>query len=148
MAIPVIRTAVTRTVLRGPMRPKTPSELSSSRPNQSAVSMSETPKRARSAYKTEFENSGPFTGASKASSCMSSNSVLGGSRKSLGIFLGVFMRVVMVAQRGRTCRSRTEEASLGMDDLTRYPGCLIPGQESHEPRRILGLSYPPQWELR
>jgi hypothetical protein len=49
MAIPVIKTAVTRTALRGPILLNTPSELRRSSPNQSAVSMRETPKRARSA---------------------------------------------------------------------------------------------------
>ena len=49
IAIPVIKTAVTRTVLRGPILRKTPSEFNSSRPSQSAVSMRKMPKTARSA---------------------------------------------------------------------------------------------------
>src|SRR5215208_2526666 len=54
----------------------------------------------------------------------------------------------MVAQGGRSCRSRTEETALGMDDLARDPGRLITGQECHELRRVLGLSDPPRREPR
>src|SRR5215212_9441125 len=95
-----------------------------------------------------FENNGPSTGASAVTSSRSSNSVFGGSRKILEIFIGTFMRGVMVTQGGRKCRSRAQEAALGMDDLARYPGGLIAGQERYEPRSILGLPDPPEGELR
>src|SRR5919112_650806 len=95
-----------------------------------------------------FENNGPSTGASAVTSSRSSNSVFGGSRKNLEIFFGTFMRGVMVTQGDRLCRSRTQEAALGMDDLARYPGGLIAGQERYEPRSILGLPDPPEGKFR
>src|SRR5215208_4570458 len=58
------------------------------------------------------------------------------------------MRDVMVAQGSLKCRSRTEEAALGMNDLARDPGRLITGQERHDPRRVLGLPDPPRRERR
>src|ERR687893_521955 len=35
-----------------------------------------------------------------------------------------------------------QKAALGVNDLTRDPGCLVARQERHEPRRVLGLADP------